>query len=40
MEMDKDITVTEEEVWATIKELPADRVSGPDEFIGRFYKPC
>jgi hypothetical protein len=28
--MDKDIT--EEEVWATIKELPADRASGPDEF--------
>ena len=28
---------TEEEVWAVIKELPADRAPGPDGFIGAFY---
>jgi len=31
---------TEEEIWATIQSLPADRVPGPDGFTGRFYKTC
>lgn len=28
---------TEEEVWNIIKEIPTDRASGPDGFIGVFY---
>lgn len=28
----------EEEIWAAIRELPADKASGPDGFIGAFYK--
>jgi hypothetical protein len=35
-----DAPFTEEEVWATIKALPADRAPGPDGFTGRFYKSC
>ena len=31
---------TEEEVWATISDLPLDKASGPDGFTGRFYKSC
>lgn len=31
---------SEEEVWDTIKSLPADRAPGPDGFTGRFYKSC
>jgi len=31
---------SEEEVWATIRSLPADRAPGPDVFTGRFYKSC
>jgi len=31
---------SEEEVWATIRSLPADRAPGPDGFTGRFYKSC
>ena len=31
---------TEEEIWATIQSLPADRAPGPDGFTGRFYKTC
>jgi hypothetical protein len=30
--------ITEEEVWNTIKSLPADKAPGPDGFTGRFYK--
>jgi hypothetical protein len=30
--------ITEEEVWDTIKSLPADKAPGPDGFTGRFYK--
>ena len=29
---------TEDEVWATIKEMPLDRASGPDGFIGIFFQ--
>lgn len=29
---------TEEEVWAVIKDLSADRASGPDGYIGAFYQ--
>ena len=35
-----DSPFTEEEVWATIKALPTDRVPGPDGFTGRFYISC
>jgi len=31
---------TEEEVWATIKEMPLDKAPGPDGYTGRFYKSC
>jgi len=31
---------TEDEVWATIKALPADRAPGPDGFTVRFFKSC
>lgn len=33
-----DEPITEEEVWQTIKTLPADRAPGPDGYTGRFYK--
>ena len=29
-----------EEVWNTIKDLPADKAPGLDGFTGRFYKSC
>jgi hypothetical protein len=29
-----------EEVWATIKSVPVDRVPGPDGYTGQFYKSC
>jgi hypothetical protein len=32
--------ISEEEVWSTIKSLPADKAPGPDGFTGRFYKAC
>ncbi|XP_073362981.1 uncharacterized protein [Aegilops tauschii subsp. strangulata] len=32
-----DRTFTEEEVWAVIKDMPADRAPGPDGFIGVFF---
>ena len=35
-----DAPFSEDEVWATIKALPADRAPGPDGFTGRFYKSC
>lgn len=35
-----DATFIEEEVWATIKALPADHAPGPYGFTGRFYKSC
>jgi hypothetical protein len=35
-----DDTITEDEVWNTIKDLPVDRVSGPDGYTGQFYKSC
>jgi len=31
---------TEDEIWATIQSLPADRAPGPDGYTGRFYKTC
>lgn len=38
--VDLDVCFSEEEVWATIKNLPADRAPGPDGFTGHFYKTC
>jgi len=35
-----DVPFTEEEVWATIRSLPADRAPGPDGYTGKFYKTC
>jgi hypothetical protein len=35
-----DSPISEEEVWSTIKQLPADKAPGPDGFTGRFYKTC
>lgn len=32
-----DNVITEEEVWKTIKSLPAERAPGPDGYTGRFY---
>jgi hypothetical protein len=32
--------ILEDEVWATINSLPADRAPGPDGYMGRFYKSC
>jgi len=36
----QDVPFSEDEVWATVKALPADRAPGPDGFTGRFYKSC
>jgi hypothetical protein len=30
----------EDEIWATIKALPADRAPGPDGYMGTLYKSC
>ena len=35
-----DASFSEEEVWATIKDMPLDKAPGPDGFTGRFYKSC
>lgn len=35
-----DAPFTEEEVWATIRDMPSDKSPGPDGFTGRFYKSC
>ena len=35
--LDQDAYFTEEEVLATIKDMPADRAPGPDGFIGLFF---
>lgn len=35
-----DATITEEEVWMVIKDMPQDKAPGPDGFTGRFYKAC
>lgn len=32
--------ITEDEVWETIKSLPADKATGPDGYTGRFFKAC
>jgi hypothetical protein len=37
---DLELPLTEEEVWMTIKKLPADKAPGPDGFTRRFYKTC
>jgi hypothetical protein len=36
--LELDAPILETEIWATIKELPADCALGPDGFTGRFYK--
>ena len=33
-----DACFSEQEVWDTIREMPADRAPGPDGFNGLFYK--
>ena len=33
-----DVCFSEFEIWATISELLSDKASGPDGFIGLFYK--
>ena len=33
-----DACFSEDEIWATIKELPSDRAPGPDGFPGMFYE--
>jgi hypothetical protein len=35
---DLELPFTEDEVWLTIKKLPADKASGPDGLTGRLYK--
>jgi hypothetical protein len=35
-----DAPFSEEEVWATIKDMYLDKAPGPDGFTGRFYKSC
>jgi hypothetical protein len=35
-----DALFTEDEVWTTIRSLPADRAPGPDGYMGKFYKAC
>ena len=35
-----DALFSEDEAWASIKCLPADRALGPDGFTGWFYKSC
>jgi hypothetical protein len=35
-----DNPISENEVWSTMKQLPSDKVAGPDGFISRFYKVC
>jgi hypothetical protein len=35
-----DIPFSEEEVWNTIKNLPSDKIPGPNGFTGKFYKTC
>ncbi|WVZ64360.1 LOW QUALITY PROTEIN: hypothetical protein U9M48_013890 [Paspalum notatum var. saurae] len=35
-----DAPFTEEEVWATIKDLPMGKSPGPDGFTGRFFRVC
>jgi hypothetical protein len=35
---DLDADISTEEVWAAIREMPADRAPGPDGFTGQFYK--
>ena len=37
---DLEAPFTEEEVWKTIKSLPADKAPGPDGFTGNFYQVC
>jgi hypothetical protein len=37
---DLEAPFTEEEVWKTIKFLPADKAPGPDGFTGKFYLVC
>lgn len=35
-----DASIMEDEVWDTIKSLPANRAPGPDGYTCRFYKSC
>ena len=36
--LDQDVYFTEEDVWATIKDMPMDRALGSDGFIGLFFQ--
>lgn len=35
---EQDLIFQEEEIWNVIKEMPSDRASGPDGFIGIFFQ--
>jgi hypothetical protein len=36
----QDCEVTEEEIRAAVQQTPSEKSSGPDGFIGAFYKHC
>ena len=38
--MELDVPFSEDEVWATVKDMPLDKAPGPEGFTGRFYKSC
>jgi hypothetical protein len=37
---DLDAPFTEKEIEAVVKDMPQEKASGPDRFIGVFYKKC
>jgi hypothetical protein len=38
--IDLEAPISEQDVWDAIKNLPSDKVLGPDGFTGTFYKAC